>query len=46
MSMLLVLIFRKSNDDNDIDYDHTDDGKPINKIRSLDWKKNGLLDVR
>lgn len=30
--MLLVFIFRKSNDENDIDYDHLDDGKAINPI--------------
>ena len=36
--MLFVLIFRRSNDQNDMDYDYKDDGMPINKIRNLDWR--------
>ena len=36
--MLFVLIFRRSNDENDMDYDYKDDGMPINKIRNLDWR--------
>ena len=38
LSMLFVLIFRKPNDENDMDYDYKDDGMPINKIRNLDWR--------
>lgn len=32
LSIFFVLLFRKSNDDQDLEYDHSDDGKPINKV--------------
>ena len=33
LSIFFVLLFRKSNDDKDLEYDYHDDGKPINKIK-------------
>jgi hypothetical protein len=40
LSTFLVLIFRKSNDTNDLEYDHGDDGSPINKVRLPTWNKD------
>ena len=31
MTLLFVMICKKANDDRDFEFDHLDDGKPINK---------------
>ena len=36
LAVFFVLIFRKSNDDDDLEYDGDDDGRPINKFKSTE----------
>jgi hypothetical protein len=40
VTTFLVVLFRKSNDDEDIDYDHDDDGRHLNKIKMSYWTEN------
>jgi hypothetical protein len=42
ITTFFVLLFRKSNDDQDLEYDHRDDGKPINKLKLPQWKHDQL----
>ncbi len=37
VTTFFVVLFRKSNDDQDLEYDHRDDGKPINKLKMPRW---------
>ncbi len=42
VTTFFVLLFRKSNDDQDFEYDHCDDGKPINRLRMPQWYNNKM----
>ena len=43
ITTFFVLLFRKSNDDQDnLEYDRVDDEKPINKLKLPQWKHDQL----